>query len=356
MNNSGRWTRRTGVLPVPILMLAMACCALFSFPHAQAQGGSTLIAVEAWSAVFGEQKITLHFRARGAEKPVRATWALAFEERVLTRGEAAVGPTGDISIPVAIPPVKAGVVLPLTLTVSIVGNNNTALASVEKRLWVYPTDVFANREEWLKNLKLRLYDPDGLTARRLDDAKIPYKRLGNADALAEGEPGIAIVGEGLSFEEYRGLPEAMMRAVAAGHSVLCLAPVAGVLPLPGSEGTEGALPSALKLRRADIISELDKRLDTSWPQGPPATSTLVLKASRNQVVVQVERSDGNWSWLECDYNEGRSALVVCSFNIMAQWDTSPTPRFLFARLLGYLDDHRTPQKTASPDQTQRKNQ
>lgn len=339
-----RWTE--GMRGCRALWLIVTLCLLGLPRYVVAQEQIALTPVEGWSTVFGDQQITWHFTVTGpGARAVKAGWTLAQGERPISRGEIPVQATNDkpasIAIPTTIPPVKPGAMLGLTLTVILLDDTNAELATGIKRIWVYPTDPFADRTAWLKSLDLRLYDPDGATARRLDDANIPYTAVGNADALAEGEGGIALVGEGLSFDDYRALAGALVKAAAAGRPVLCLAPSGGAFPLPGSEGSEGDSPAHLSLRRADIIAELDKHLDaTAWPKSTPVASALTLKASRDQVIGEVKPGAEGWSWLECRYPDAKSTLVVCGFGLMAHWEEGPTPRFLFARLLTYLNDQR----------------
>lgn len=311
-----------------------------------ADGAAEVIAfepVEKWANLFGGQKVTWHFQVRGLDaEPARATWALGQDARTLSRGEATITNKAgaiEVAVPLTAPPVKPGVVLPLTLTVTLVNAANAPLVTGTKRFWVFHTDPFSERIAWLKQLNLRLYDPDGRTARVLDTAKVPYTAVGNPDALTEGEPGIGIVGEGLSFEEYRTLPAAIEKAAATGHPVLCLAPTGGSLPVPGTEGAEAGPAVRLRLARADIITELDKRLDAAqWVTGPSIASSLTIGAARGQVVATVRPGAGDWNWLECGYANTHSKLIICGFGLIANWDESPTPRYLFAQLLSYLGD------------------
>jgi len=102
-----------------------------------------------------------------------------------------------------------------------------------------------------------------------------------------------------------------------------------------------------------VIGELDKRLDASaWPpDGEVAAGSLVLKSDRDRVIAQVVDPNAGWPWLEFRFAQGRGKLIVCGFGLMQKWNTGPTPRFLFARLLEYLsaDEQRSISATRGED-------
>ena len=86
-----------------------------------------------------------------------------------------------------------------------------------------------------------------------------------------------------------------------------------------------------------MISQLDKRLDTrGWPpDGKVIAAGLALKAVEGSVVGEITDGTSGWPWLEVQYaKQGR--LVVCGFGLMNHWEASPTPRYLFARVLESL--------------------
>jgi hypothetical protein len=152
------------------------------------------------------------------------------------------------------------------------------------------------------------------------------------------------VGEGVSFEEEKDLPDTLIRAAARGRPVLCLAPAKGVLPLPGADGTAAPLPQALCLHRTEIIAQLDRHLDLSgWPpDGKVVASAFALKAVEGSVLAEVTDGSSGWPWLEATHaNKGR--LLLCGFGLTTHWDAGPAPRYLFARLLERLAGTRAPE-------------
>ena len=146
----------------------------------------------------------------------------------------------------------------------------------------------------------------------------------------------------------------MVKTAARGLPVLCLAPGKGALVLPGAVGAELPPPASLTLRRDDIITELDKRLDAAaWPaNGLIESSRLRIKSDRDQVVAEASREPNAWPWLEVRYGTGKGRLLVCGFGIIRQWEASPTPRYLLSQLFLRLSAEK--QSTLSTQQ-ERKN-
>jgi hypothetical protein len=89
---------------------------------------------------------------------------------------------------------------------------------------------------------------------------------------------------------------------------------------------------------------LDKRLgDQAWVAGKPLVAReLIVASERQALVAQFADPGGGWPWLEIGY--GKSKLVWCGLGVVRDWDQSPTPRFLLARLLESLPPHPPPAK------------
>jgi len=324
-----------------LLLFALFCCLDSSVMPATAADDTVAIsAVEPWADVFGGSEVVLHFTISSTEAfQGRAGWRFVIDNRVISRGEANIqpGPDGPASVEVkiAVPPVKAGVIIPATLTFTVAAEGGTTpLATLEKPLWIFAASPFTDRTEWLKTLDIHLYDPDGKTAERLKEADVPFTHVGNIEALAEPGESLVLIGEGLSFADYRALPETVVQAAAAGHPVLCLAPTGGLLPIPGTGGVDLPAPSRLSLRHNDVITELDKRLDAkAWPAVDVTVASLAIRCEDDLVSGEVMKGHTGWPWLELTY---RHRMVVCGFGIIAGWDAGPAPRFLFTRLLEYV--------------------
>jgi len=331
------------MLRPPILLAAVAILWVAAPQALGAESDVSVTVLEGFSTFFGGRRAEFHCTVTAkASFKGRLSWSLTVGRRTLARGETSVaaGPrkVGTVEIQCDLPQVAEGVVMPAVLSVACYAPNaRTPAASLAKSLWIFPDNPFASRSRWLKQLRIHLFDPAGKTRKVLRKQAIPFTETGNVDSLTAMDRGVLIIGEGTSLKEYRGLPRIMVQVAAKGIPVLCLAPSNGQFVLPGTERTDLPRPSRIAFRRADVIRELDKRLDAgTWPpDGKLAAGGLALKSDRDRVIAQVVAGEAGWPWLEARFAGGRGKLIVCSFALIRKWDAGPTPRFLFARLLEY---------------------
>ncbi|MBW3596263.1 MAG: hypothetical protein KY475_03195, partial [Planctomycetes bacterium] len=234
-------------------------------------------------------------------------------------------------------------------TIGLYDRGDQLLAEHERAVWLFSRDPFVNRREWLKDLKIALYDPEGATQKVFDEAEIPYNAPRTTAALGEVEDGVAIIGEGVSFGSRRGLAETLANLAARGVPVICLAPADGEIPFPGGE--EQPLAESVELRRSDVIKEFDKRLDADhWPPaGQVVKSGLTVAGRRGGVTLEVGDSPIAWPWLRASYAGGKQE-IICGFGVIEAWDAAPTPRFLLAEILKQLTDEETKTDPLNPSE------
>jgi hypothetical protein len=269
---------------------------------------------------------------------------LSVNRRTIARGQqlASVRPDKPAvaTLRLAVPGVKEGVVVQAQLAVSLYAGASTRPAAEHtKPIWIFPRDPFVDRSEWLKGLNIELFDPLGKTAEVFEKARVPFKLTRNTAAISGPGTGLLVIGEGISLRDFRALPEAMLQAAAGGRPVLCLAPSEGAIPMPGAGDTPQQAPRLVELRREDIVTELDKRVDAAgWPPaGTSVASRLVVQPKGGRVVAEVSAQGAGWPWLDARYPAGRGRLLACGFGIIRQWEDGPAPRFLLARILDLLD-------------------
>ena len=325
------------------LLCAMsACAALAQCLHASANEEEISIEPsEPWSTVFGDRELSFHFLVHSTQRfEANAVWSLAVDGRVLSRRSVAVqaGPAqpGEIAIRFRLPATKPGVILDAVLEVSLILGDSEH--SVTKRLWVFPDDPFHDNRQWLKEINIALYDPIGATAEILAEADVPFEQVRDAELGADSGYGLLVVGEGISFFEFRNLDQHLFATAAAGVPVLCFAPVAGSFELPGLEDVDGAAPSRLAFEHSGRIKKFDKRLDArGWADdGKLVKSRLSTTAGRSGIVAEFSTETGGWPWVELDFPADGGRLVFCGFAICEKWDTAPTPRHLFAEIIKHL--------------------
>lgn len=299
---------------------------------------------EQWFCVFGGKESVFHAGIVTTEAFAgRLEWQFSEGGRTITRGERGVntkpGIMETVEILLPVPEVKSGVVFQARFSVSVIREGTRQeSASVENPIWVFPENPFYGRKQWLERLNIHLFDPEKKTKEIFTLAGVLFKTVENVEALAAITNGIVIIGEGVSFKDYRALPEMMMKMAANGVSVLCLASDGGEITIAGAEGAPE--PDVLNFRRGDIIKVLDKRLDAkAWPpDGKFVASGLKLRGERGAVIADIVKGAGGWPWLEMRFGEEKAKLIVCGFAIMEKWQSGPTPRFLFGKILEYMAD------------------
>lgn len=303
---------------------------------------ATVVPVAAPRSVFGDQEAEFTFRVTVLKATEgRVVWRLARGTATVKAGEVALtaGPDAPatVALKLPVPPVKDGVVLHTRLTVSATDTKGAVVAAHEQDLWVFPKNPFADRAAWLKSLKLSLYDPAGATAKVLTAADVPFDAVRDVDNLAGVKRGVLVVGEGVSFAEEKGLAAALEKLAAGGVVVLCLAPSAGAITVPGLGGPAGRVRE-LSFRQ-DVVDRLDKRLDPDGgPGGNAVDRSLAIKPAGDGVVAEVTPGADGWAWMECRYGPRKGRLAVCGLTVIAKWESGPTPRFLLARLLEHLTE------------------
>ena len=299
------------------------------------------------SSVFGDSEatfsyaVTLKGRFNGA-----LTWLHSAGQRTIARGEIPITEAREVSIRLKIPPGREGVALETTLTASLQQRGGgEAVASHSRRVWIFPHDPFAGRRRWLEALEIRLFDPQGDTREAFNALSIPVQEVRNPAALAQVKSGVLIIGERVSWRDYRALGEMLPEVAAKGVSVLCLAPADGAFVLPGTRETQRPAPRSVSLRREELITKYDKRLDAAaWnSRGELIASWMDVAGDRRQVTVEVAADEAGWPWLEVDYSS-RGKWIVCGLGVIQHWDASPNARFFLAALFDEFSQSRGDKK------------
>jgi hypothetical protein len=288
------------------------------------------------SAVFGDSEATFSYgvKPKGHFNGT-LTWRHAAVQRTIARGEISVAEADEIAIRLKLPPVREAVAVETTLTVDLQprGGGET-VASHSRRVWIFPQDPFVGRTHWLKSLEIKLFDPKGTTRDAFNALSIPMQEIHHATALAQVESGVVIIGEDVSWRDYRALGDILPLVAAKGVLVLCLAPADGAFVLPGTRDAEPPPPRSISLFREDLIARYDKRLDAScWnSRGELIARRMNITSDRRLITVKVAEDEAGWPWLELEYSS-HGKWIVCAFGVIAHWEASPNPRFFLAALL-----------------------
>jgi hypothetical protein len=292
------------------------------------------------TAFFSEAKATLTFEISAKEEVAgKAQWLLLAKGRVLASGAAELTPSPDkpalLTIERTLPPLEEGVAFALQMKVSFVETDaKKPSAELIQDLWLLSENPFVNRIKALEALEIQLFDPTGDTVAALEKLEVPFERLNQADAISELSRGTLVIGEGISLKDYPSLPKSFCEVAARGVNVICLAPVDGEIALPLQASDDDAQPAQVALRRVDVIHELDKRLTARWiGDESPVRSELRLASAGEKIKGHIEEPGSGWSWVEVRYDKPGARAVLCGLGLIRDWDRSPAPRYLLARLL-----------------------
>jgi|694.fasta_scaffold49297_3 hypothetical protein len=287
----------------------------------------------------------------------RLVWALAAGNRSLTNGAVPVRHAGrgatNVAVSVPLPAGRDGVVADATLTTVLTDAAGNRLGAATRNVRIFPADPFFDRSRWLESLRIAIIDPEGGTEKRLTAAGVPLM-LTRADAdIAALRPQLILVAEGLAWDDHPRLAADLFHHCGRGVNVLCMAPSSGTFPLPGGDAIGDGIVASLTMRRADVVADLDERLDwRDWAKGgATVVSRLSIVADREVVVARAGATPAGWPWLEATFGgrEGgppAGTLVVCGLGIVAHWEETPAARYLLAALLARLA---APSAAASPD-------
>ncbi len=310
-----------------------------------AVGETTLVIRQRWATVFGGEDITYHVDLSGNRETGRKlAWRLAAGARTIQVGETAPK-SGNVRL--QIPEVKEGVVVELRLEIALVSDVGEEPVAVTTRyLHAFPRNPFAERKRWLEEIRLYVFDPGQRITKALKRLHVPFKEVAQESMIPAIPDGTLLIGEGVSWGEYASLVPNMLEAAARGVAVLCLAPSNGKMCLPVSAGSSVFAPVDIRLRRSDIVQELDKHLDVEqWRDGKHVVvEGLRITGDEGHVIAVVCDGVEQWPWLELRFPNSGARLVVCGFGITQAWEAGPTPRFLLLRLLEHITKRNQPQE------------
>lgn len=154
--------------------------------------------------------------------------------------------------------------------------------------------------------------------------------------------GILLVGEGLSLSSYPEFTARLCALAANGTAVFILAPRDGDFVLPGDDPAAPS-PVSVQFKKSVVINEFDQRFDdTQWgPVQQILSSSMSLSCKNDRLVGSFMHDDKGWPWLEIEYADPGTLLVLCGFGIIDYWEVSPTPRFLLIRVLERIGQHKS---------------
>ena len=273
---------------------------------------------------------------------VRVDWTLLVDRQLIGRGVVvpdvvnAKG-TRTVTIPLAIPSVRPGVVLSATLRLTL--TTGAKSLTVDRPLFIYHPDPFSGMKSLPAQADIQLLDISGETSKVFDDSSISFRRLPSISSIDGLSAGTLIVGEGIDFDEQHGLADALIEASGRGVYVLVLAPAAKSAAIVSADILNSGRLRRVEFRSQDVLHDFDKRFDTSdWSNSRNVESTVKLQAIHNDAVIGIAENANGWPWLELNVTGPKSSgkqtnVIVCGFGVIRHWRTTPVPRYLLAEVL-----------------------
>ena len=262
------------------------------------------------------------------DRTVTVTWRLSAEHRTLQVGETneklKADVVSNVDITLRTPPLHQDVVQTVCFNASAKDPAGNSLGEFDTEFTLFPADPFSNRREWLTELNLCVYDPNGATSKVLGNTNVPFKNLSSLSRLPP-EKTVVVIAEGISLHNKQRLSERLLEIADAGNKVLWFAPADGNAVFPNNS------PKQLSFARSNYIEHLDKRLDANaW-----STEGIVIRPESIGKDVRLQIDNINESGFRCMHVEydSEGQLILSGFPIASCWDASPNPRYLLLKLL-----------------------
>jgi hypothetical protein len=310
------------------------CLSLWLWLPSVSQGRDVSEVETKAGVAFGETDAIVVPGIAGLAADATVWFRVAKEGRTLASGSAVVSAGNVLRLPVALPELKPGAMLPLELALR--HGAETGKALFEGRLWAFSRQRVAPEYNPVAPRTLHLYDPEGRTEEALRELGLAFESVPRLDALGALRDAVLVVGEGLSLDAERGLLDALTDALEHGTDVLLLAPRDGTLPVPSSwrRLVAGSLRDVFPGRKRDPGRQSPDTAAFVRPD-PSEHAGFRLCGLRDEAVFEVADGIGAEAvgW-EAPASAGR--FRACGTRLVAHWDKNPAARWLLVELLDHL--------------------
>lgn len=252
------------------------------------------------------------------------------EEVVLSGGDA----KKIIKINFRTPALKPNVIEPVDIQMSYLRRGKkTPVVAAPIRMWIFPKNLFGDKEKWLSSLGLILYDISGRTARMFQDLSIPVKITKNWGYIYSFSDGIVIVGENVSLNGE--MATQLINLAARGLRVICLNPKKFTLTFSPEKLNFANSPVSLYLSGPEVIKNLNKSVDSQlWSyDGVKETNGILLKGvAGGSIKVKLDKRGGAWPWIKLYFPKTRGSLTLFTLSLVDFYERNPTPEYLLYNL------------------------
>ena len=286
-----------------------------------------------WSCVMPAQVVELRYLDRRPDKNERISWMLKKDHRTLARGPVQLSQNNEFKIEFTLPEIEATAAMELTLKLTA-GDR-----FVSEPLYLFPASPFKDRQTFLEDANLFLFDPVGDTNEVFESASIPFHRLDSLDSVGGIDEGLLLIGEGLAIDENEDLTVIVPPLLEKGVSVILLAPNDDGADQPTISIASNVQPR-ITLQRQNLSKRFDKRFDTDlWSGENSVSQSWQLSRDQNTLCLESAPLAAGWCWVEMESYRNhwepkkKAVLVVCGLRLIDAWADGPMPRHLLLKMI-----------------------
>ncbi|MCP3873622.1 MAG: hypothetical protein GY699_10770 [Desulfobacteraceae bacterium] len=327
------------VLPTNILRsLSVGIIFLFAVLNADAQNIS-IQSISQWPAIYAGKESMYHLKISGQTAISGSfSWTLKVKERVLKKGHDKfyLNDHGEhvISLSLKTPSMKPGVQIPATLNISCHVKQTSQNYTFQFPLTIFSQNGLLDNGEYLKKLKILLFDPIGTTSNTFQNIKIPHTTISKKELWNLSDPKFIVLGSGIVFDQYN-LSSRIIELAQKGSRILLFEPSSGNFSM--AEFSKGLRPNVLAFADHHIIKSFSKPF--RWIDNDPKQQYgLTLVRYRNSIMVQVvENKQKEWDWLYVNYAQSNGKIILCTIPIIEYVNDSPVAQIIMKQLLLYIN-------------------
>jgi hypothetical protein len=326
---------------VAILILCIVAAPLFAASSAEAGPPSTaaLRFLPPGTAPFPGTSCPFELVAsHEQEKGATIIWETLTENVVQARGTIAVpidsANEQRFTIPFSVPAIEDHAWAHGILRAQLLTADETfALASTAYSFPMLGGNPFASRKTELTRMDIVVFDPAGDTVEALRSVEVPHRVARTLEAALAMNPGLLLIGEGLSLNDYRDGARWLSSSDALSVPSLFLAPSGGKASLPLRFPSErGWIRARLENRHFALM--MDKRFGPSaWGEANiPVRGGFTIMCSNPDSFSAEFRDEPGWAWIELETADGVRASLS-AFDVIGRWNRTPVSRWMLWEML-----------------------
>ena len=273
-------------------------------------------------------------------------WTLSWNQTVLNRGQQRTDreQPDTLKIPLEMPNLNSKEPMKLVMTLKVPVSQKEGDSAKEGSeagtktfqfaLLVVASDLFGNRQAWLKSKNIAVFDRNDKTLGAFRQASIPFTKINSLDDFVAEADSLVIIAEGTDWDRRPALKEKLNQFLAVGANVVVLSPIQFKVTIAPSESTEfrggtTRLPDFLNRYKLKI-PEVSRRF--SIRDGSDGMEIESKPESKPEL-----QNAWNWLLFTNQQAERTSHLLILGHPVIESWSDSPHGKLIVLDLLEYLE-------------------